>query len=138
MSPFDPEGHHRWQSRCERWSALLREDGQAAPLHALALDLKQNWEQRRELMAQAEALKCYRATLLAQIDRILTQIQAEMALAKQRQHPLSFSAEDMREESRLCREEAAATADMEMRRAIASRAVALAMLGEAAERLRTI
>jgi hypothetical protein len=50
-------------------------------------------------------------------------------------HPHRIAlADDLREESRLCLEEARASTDMEIRRAAAWRAVDLAMLGEQAAR----
>jgi len=133
MAPFDAPG---LQLRCERWSALLREDGAAEPLHALLGDMEQNSGKLRELAAQRKALLRYHIQLVAEIEKVIGRARAEMFSAKHLLRPMSFSAEDLREESRLCRDEAAATADIEMRRKIAALALDFAMLGEAATRVR--
>lgn len=48
--------------------------------------------------------------------------------------PFDFQAGDLREASRLCREEAKSAEEIETRQALASRALGLAALGEQVER----
>lgn len=114
---------------------MLREDRAAEPLRALLGDMEQNGGKRRELAAQRKALLRYHIRLVAEIEKVLARARAEMFSAKHLLRPMSFSAVDLREESRLCRDEAAATADTEMRRKIAALALDFAMLGEAATRV---
>jgi hypothetical protein len=72
--------------------------------------------------------------LLAEVDAFLTHAQATLAQAR-RLVPLSrYRAEDVREESRLCREEAATAEQVAGKRAVASRAFALAQLAERMDR----
>ncbi len=60
----------------------------------------------------------------------LVRAQGAMFFANHLLRPLRFSADNVLEACRLCREEAMASRDLAMRRALASRALSLAVLGE--------
>ena len=126
MSPFDekPDDLQERIARFRKFSLLMGEDEATVPLRALALEMERHLLERRELRAQRHELMRLREVLLAEID---------VVLAWSRSHSLrapSFSSDDLREESRLCREEARAALDLATRRAFATRALDFAMLGE--------
>ncbi len=130
-----------WQQRCERYrrfSTLLGEDETTAPLHALVLDMQQHQEKWRALVASREQRQHWRSVLLAEIDTLLMRSRGALFCSRNLLRPFSFSAEDIREESRLCQEEAKTTEDIETRRALASRALRLAIHGGEFERARRL
>ncbi len=132
MSPFDDQSRD-WQQRAARYrkmSTLLGEDETAVRLRALALEMEEQRKRSGQLRASAEELRACNAVLLAKIDAFLARARAAVSAAKLASRTPPFSAEDVREESRLCREEGMATEDMEIRRPLAWRALALAMLAE--------
>ncbi len=132
MPPLDDRVQD-WRQRAARYrriSDLLGEDGADARVRVLAREIEQQLENFRHLRAAAEEHKARNAVLLAEIDTFLARAQGAMFFANHLLRPLRFSADDLREESRICREEAQACEDMTVRRALASRALALAMLGE--------
>lgn len=126
MSPFDPKTYD-WQHRAarfQRFSALLGEDKATAPLRALAREMEQHRERLRDLMATGDDLLRYNAVLLAEIDVVLACIRGNLLRAP------GFRAADLKEESRLCLEEARAAQDEATRHSFASRAFELAQAGE--------
>lgn len=126
MSPLD-EQQDEWAERVQRYrklSELLGEDATTAPLRALALEMERNLRLRTELRARHEQLKHLHDVLIAEIDVALTCARSRLLRAPR------FSAASLREESRLCREEANAALATAVRRAFASRALDLAMLAE--------
>jgi hypothetical protein len=77
-----------------------------------------------------EERKLVTATLLTEIDVFLARARGAMFFASRQLRPLTFSAYDLWEAAQLCREEAEASMYIAMRRALASRALELVMLGE--------
>jgi hypothetical protein len=127
MSPFD-EKLDDWQERIarfRRFTALLGENEAMAPLRALAQAMEQNLLKRRALSARSDELMALRDVMMAEIDIVLA-----CARNRRLQPAPGFSPADLREESRLCREEASAALDVATQRAFARRALDLAMLGE--------
>lgn len=126
MCPLD-EKLDSWEERLARYrklSALLGEDEATAPLRALAVEVGRRLFKRFELKHTYEDLSCLRDVLIAEIDLVLLWTRNHLL------RPPRFSPEDMREASRLCREEAQAALDTVTRRAFAARALDLAMLAE--------
>src|SRR6266853_159699 len=109
---------------------LLGEDETAGRLHTLALEMEQRLNTFRENRTVAQERLLDNAILLAQIDTFLARARGAMFFASQLRRPLGFNTDDLREESRLCREEARDSEDAATRRAFASRALALAGIGE--------
>ena len=72
-------------------------------------------ERLREAAERRIALIRRHYTLMSQIEQTLATLRAGLLSAKHRREPFSFGADDVREEARLCREEAAAMHDMDMR-----------------------
>jgi hypothetical protein len=126
MSAFDETQDDRAErlQRFRKLSALLGEDKRAAPLGALALEMARRLIERSALRAGHEELMRLRQVMLAELDVVIAWTRSHVL------RPPGFSAEDLREESRLCREEAGAALDSAMRRSFASRAFDLAMLAE--------
>jgi hypothetical protein len=112
---------------------LGRGDG-APRLRALAAELERQIENRAALRDAAETSRRHRAAMLAEMKDVCDQIRAELSRARRLLQPMRFSGDDLREESRLCREEAAVSGRTEMGRALASRAAELAMFGEHVDR----
>ncbi|HEX9462762.1 MAG TPA: hypothetical protein VGB82_09180 [Alphaproteobacteria bacterium] len=128
LSPLDDK-FHDWQRRAARYrqlSTLLGEDETAGRLRILALEMEQRLRTFRRAAAAAQARMLDNAILLAEIDTFLARARG----ASQRLRPLGLSADDLWEESRLCREEAQESEDAATRQAFASRALALAAIGE--------
>jgi len=126
MSPLD-EKQDDWQQRIarfRRFAALLGEDEAMAPLRSLAREMERRLMERYALGARYEELKRIGDVLIAEIDVVFAWARSSLVRAP------GFTAEDLREESRLCREEADAALDAATRRAFAKRALDLAMLGE--------
>jgi hypothetical protein len=126
MSPLD-EKQDDWQQRVarfRRFAALLGEDEATAPLRALAREMERRLLERYALGARYEELKRIGDVLIAEIDVVFAWARSSLVRAP------GFTAADLREESRLCREEASAALDETTRRAFAKRALDLAMLGE--------
>jgi len=132
MSPLDDKLRD-WQQRATRYrqlSALLGEDETAGRLHTLALEMEQRLHTFGRAAATAEERMLDNAILLAQVDTFLARARGAMFFASHLLRPLGLSADDLREESRLCREEAEDSENAATRRAFASRALALAVIGE--------
>jgi hypothetical protein len=126
MSPFDSKLAD-WEesvARYRKFSALLGEDEKTAPLRRLASEMERHLLERRDLRAGHAELTRLRHVLLAEIDMVLAWTRSHLL------RPPGLSAENLRQASRLCREEARAAEDMATRRAFAARALDFAMLGE--------
>ncbi len=127
-----------WQQRAERfrqWAALLGKYDNQSRLHALALEMEQNVAKLREMTAAREELMRQRSVLLDEIDTLLARANVGMFYSRHLLRPYRFSAADLREGSRLCREEAMSTEDPAMRRSFTSRAFRLNQLGELTEKI---
>jgi hypothetical protein len=139
MAPLD-EKSYDWQqraARCRRLSNLLGADETAGRLHSLALAMEQRLNTFRQTRAVTQERMLDNAILLAQIDTFLARARGAMFFASQLLRPLRLKPDDLREESRLCREEAEEAEDAAARRAFAARALALAVLGEEIDMERT-
>ncbi len=132
MSPLDNKlrDWHQRATRYRQLSALLGEDETARRLHTLALEMEHRLHAFGRAAATAEERMLDNAILLARIDTFLARARGAMFFASQLLRPLGLNTDDLREESRLCREEARDSEDAATRRAFASRALALAVIGE--------
>jgi hypothetical protein len=132
MSPFDDKRDERQQSveRFRRFSTLLGDGEATAPLRDLALEMERHLLQG-PVRTEHDELKRLREVLLAEIDVIIAWSKSRMLRSP------GFSAAGLREESRVCLEEAKAARDTATRRAFARRALDLAMLAEHATRRTT-
>lgn len=127
------EDRDDWQRRVERfrrWSTLLGEDDTMAPLRTLVLQMEQQRDRLQKIDAAREELMRHRSVLLGEIDTLLERARGNLLSARARLLPSRFDPEDIREESRLCREEARSAEELATRRSFASRSLELAMLGE--------
>jgi hypothetical protein len=130
VSPFDAKVQD-WRERASRYgrlSSLLGEDKSTAPLRALTSEMQQQLERLCDLTDTADHLMRYSAVLTAELDFVLARGRANRLRAP------GSSTEDLREESRLCLEEAKAAVDDALRGDLASRAFALAQFAEAIDR----
>jgi hypothetical protein len=126
-----------WRQRAARYrtlSALLGKTENDGRLLALAIELESRASDRARMTAERQDLKSRTQVLLAEVDAFLTHAQATLAQARRLVPPSRYRAEDVREESRLCREEAATAEQVAAKRAVASRAFALAQLAERMDR----
>jgi hypothetical protein len=132
MKPLDDKFRDRQQraTRYRQLSALLGEDETAGRLRILALEMEQRLRTFGRAAAAAQVRMLDNAILLAQIDAFLARAPRAMFFASPRLRPLGLSADDLWEECRLCREEARESEDAATRQALASRALALAAIGE--------
>ncbi len=108
MSPLDNKlrDWHQRATRYRQLSALLGEDETARRLHTLALEMEHRLHAFGRAAATAEERMLDNAILLAQIDTFLARARGAMFFASQLRRPLGLNTDDLREESRLCREEA--------------------------------
>ena len=120
--------------RYRKWAELLRTDRGGARLAALAVEMEEAGQRLRELATAAEQKRRYRDALRREILDLIARAHSELAYARHLSRDHSYSAEDLREESRLCREEARSAEDGAVRRDFAGKAFELAMIGEAVER----
>lgn len=121
-------------SRYRRLSALFAEDGACCPLLAVARGIETHLDNNETLTALNEELAAGTQVLLAEIDTLLMRARATRAEARALLSRPIHSSADMREEARLCAEEAQADESMDRKRSIAARAFSLAQFAEAAER----
>ena len=136
MPPFEAtQGSGGRATRYRELADLAGEDRMAVRLRGLAEELQRQQERYAELHVASQQTRRRTALLLSELDEFLKGVRTELASARRMLRPCSYSAEDLREESRLCREEARAALDLEGRRALAARALDFAMLGEQAARL---
>ena len=139
MSPFD-DRHLDWKRRAERyrqWSRLLDQHDEGLPLRRLALELEQSAETRRALTASHDEMMRQRAVLWEEIDRLVARVRGAWLYSAYYLEPYPFSADDLREEARLCQEEATATDDAETCRCFADCGTELAQFAELAGRHET-
>ena len=140
MSPLDDQTQ-RLQERAARYrrmSALLGEDEATGRLRVLAREIDRQvaaLRQGQELIRRAQEARAasyqltrYNAVLHAEIDSVLARIRGNPRQGHR------FRDEDVKEESRLCVEEAEAAADRAMRQSLASQALTLAQLAEQMKR----
>jgi hypothetical protein len=118
------------QQRYLRLATLLGEEDTTGRLGALALEMEKHREKFGQASAGAEEGRLVMAILLAEIDVFLARARGAMFFASRQLRPLRFSAYDLWEAAQLCREEAEASVQVALRRALASRALELVMLGE--------
>ena len=137
MSPLRDKAPD-WQqhlARYQRLSIPFAEDETPGRLCAAAMEMEHRIEKFEQAGVEAEAEAEERmldaANLLAEIDTFLARTRGAMFFASHLMRPPRFSADDLREAARLCRAEAQASEAVATRRALASRALDLAMiLGE--------
>jgi hypothetical protein len=118
------------QQRYLRLATLLGEEDTTGRLCALALEMEKHREKFGQASAAPEDWRLVTAILLAEIDVFLARARGAMFFASRQLRPLRFSAYDLWEAAQLCREEAEASVHVAVRRALASRARELVMLGE--------
>ncbi|HEV8028897.1 MAG TPA: hypothetical protein VGP50_15800 [Stellaceae bacterium] len=128
----------RWQERIVRYrqlSTLFGKHGAANPLAAIVSDLEQLRQDQQLLFAKSTEQMSYTQVLVAEIDTVLARARGAGEVAGRLLSPsLTFSADDAREESLLCCEEALATENLVGRRVLAARAAALALVAEQIDR----
>jgi hypothetical protein len=132
LSPLD-ETRRDWQNRIERCrdlAHLMRGETAGTRLVALAREIEQQLQKQSELLAVAKERQRQCSAILAEIDGVLDRTRLELSLSQLRPNQC-YSADDLREEAQLCREESLNGHDIETRRAFAGRASQLAMMGEA-------
>lgn len=137
MAPLDAK-RRDWEdriARCRRLADLLRGDTMGARLAALAQEIEEQLRKHGDLLAVAAERRRHRRAMLAEIDGVLARARTELSLSRLKLDR-AYSADDLREEARLCRDEAMASDDVETRRAFAGHAFELAMMGEAVQRKR--
>jgi hypothetical protein len=127
------EARRDWQSRIERCRGLahlMRGDTAGARLVALAQEIEQQLQKQSDLVAVAKERQRQCRAILAEIDGVLDRTRLELSLSRLRPNQC-YSADELREEAQLCRDEALNGHGVETRRAFAGRASQLAMMGEA-------
>lgn len=130
MAPTHARDVQERATRFRRFSVLFGEDQFTSPLRALAVRLEQQLEQAA---FDSGAHASYIRVLVVEIDTFLARAKAALDFAKYRLRPASCTADDVREASRLCRDEAL-MANAEEKRSLALRALELAQLAEKMER----
>lgn len=131
MPPYGDKARVWWEraARIRRLADLSRDEGTAQTLRALAAELTQKLHAHLEIAAAIADEKRRSEVLAAELDAMLMRARGGMFLARHSLAP-TYSAEDLREEARLCREEARAAGDLAVRRKLAARSTELAMLAE--------
>ncbi len=134
MSPLrdkDPDWRQHL-ARYRRLSILFAEDETPGRLCAPAMEMEHLIEKfgQAGVEAEAEERMLDAAILLAEIDTFLARTRGAMFFASHLLRPPRFSADDLREAARLCRAQAQASEAVATRRALASPALDLAILGE--------
>ena len=128
----------RWQERIVRYrqlSTLFGKHGAANPLAAIVSELEKLRHDQQLLFARSTEQMSHTQVLVAEIDTVLARARGAGEVAGRLLSPSStFSADDAREESLLCCEEALATENLVGRRVLAARAAALALVAEQIDR----
>lgn len=136
MAPFDTR-LREWESRitrCRELADRLRGDEGANRLLAIATELDHRMRAiARETLTISQEMR-FRAAMLAEINLIVARTRTELLLSRAHRSTFRFTADDLREEARVCREEAEACEDITSRQTFAARAFDLAQMGEAIER----
>ncbi len=136
MAPFDIR-LREWEgriNRCRELADRLRGDDGANRLAALAAELEQRMRAvRAETLMISQQMR-FRAAILAEINLVVARTRTELLLSRAERATFRFTADDLREEARVCREEAEACEDITSRQTFAARAFDLAQVGEAVER----
>jgi hypothetical protein len=117
-------------TRFRRFSALFGEDQFTSPLRALAIRLEQQLE---PAALDGGARASYIRVLVVEVDTFLARAKTALDFAKYRLRPACFTADEVREASQLCRDEARMATEEE-KRSLALRALELAQLAEKMER----
>lgn len=131
MAPRDEQHRTRQEqaARFRRFAVLLGAEQATSPLQAIADRL----DGGPQPASVDDAPASYVRALVAEIDDFLARAKTTLELVKYRLHPAPFGAGEIREMSRLCREEARRAEEAE-KRALALRALELAQLAERLER----
>ena len=125
-----------WEERLVRFQRLAelleRNGGVDAKMRGTIAAIESNaWKAH----AAALASQHFARTVVAELNMFVTRARTAQFVAS---HPHRQElAEDLREESRLCIEEARETEEMEVRREVAATALDLALLGEQTARTKT-
>jgi hypothetical protein len=136
MAPLE-DASRDWRDRMlrvRRLADLLRADPAAGRLVALAQEIEQGLLRLSETAAIAQETRRHSAVIRAEMAGIVARSRSELFFAKHFLRNHRYSADDLREESRLCREEASASEEGEARQELAASAFQLAMMGEAISR----
>lgn len=126
-----------WQerhARCRRMADLVRAREARSRLAALAHEIEKQMSDLSRIVTIAEERKRQSTLLLEAIEQIAGHIRSEMFFTKQLLRRNSYTPEALREEARLCREEAKLSAGSEQHRAFSHRAFELAQFAEAVSR----
>jgi hypothetical protein len=132
----DP-GSRRLRSRmerCRRLADLLQYDEAGTRLAALAVEIEQQLQRHGELAVIVNQWERDSAEIIAEIDRMVALSRSALLTTKIALRNYRFTPDDLREESRLCREEAVACKQADAQRGFARRALDLAYVAEAISR----
>lgn len=136
MAPLDDTSRD-WRERMvrvRRLADLLRAGPAGGRLAALAQEIEQGMLRLGDTAAIARDTCRHCAAIRTEIAGLVARSRSELFFAKHFLREHRYSADDLREESQLCREEALASADVEVRQELAGDAFQLAMMGETISR----
>ena len=123
MSPIDADTRRRRAARCREWAAILREDAAAARMGTLALEIEQQ-------LLRLDEQRRVNIQMLSEIDTVVSRAKEALLTSHGLLDLPPYTADDLREGSRLCRAEAEAATETAVRHAFALRALLLAQLAE--------
>ncbi|HLG86053.1 MAG TPA: hypothetical protein VKZ79_02540 [Alphaproteobacteria bacterium] len=123
----------RWREQATRFRALARllgDERGAGPLAELARGIDEQARSLEALRAGVIVQSLRTEVLLAELDVLRARARAILSEQRHRHGGVSFTIEDVREESRLCVEEAAAMHEIAEKKLVTEQAFALAQLAE--------
>ncbi|HEV8026314.1 MAG TPA: hypothetical protein VGP50_02725 [Stellaceae bacterium] len=121
-------------ARYRRVSSLLGGRPKDSRLTALAREIEEWADQIERTMEKVHTQVAATHVLVAEIDACIGRAGQEVAFSKMRRNG-RYSADDLREEARLCAEEARAASDLAEKRKLAATAADLADAAESVERV---
>jgi hypothetical protein len=120
--------------RYRKLGELLSTDPAGARLAAIAAEIEQELVKHREQALALDLWQSHSREIIAEMNSVVARSRATLASARMSLGDHPFSAEDLREESRLCREEAIASERPEDQKDYATCALRLAFSAEAISR----
>jgi hypothetical protein len=136
MSPLE-QRLQQWEarlSRCRELADRLRGDDGGDRLAVVAVEIQQQMREIAEGTLTVAHEMRRSAAMLAEMNQVITRTRHALLLSREHRIAFRFGADDLREEARVCREEAEASDDISSRQTFAARAFELAQLGEAIHR----
>ncbi len=123
----------RWREQATRFRALARllgDESGVGPLAELARGIDEQIRSVEALRAGVIVQSLRTEVLLAELDMLRARARAILSEQGDHHAGVSFTTEDVREESRLCVEEAAAMHEIAEKKLVTEQAFALAQLAE--------